>query len=46
MKTPLKGYGQAYRSGMTMKQKWAYDKNIRQETKEAKQKPLPMGRNE
>lgn len=35
MKTNLKGYGQMYRSGITMKEKWATDRRIASEKKEA-----------
>ena len=46
MKTNLKGYGQYFRSGISMKQKWSLDKLMQQEKKASQQKPLPMGRNE
>lgn len=34
-KQSLKGYGQMYRSGITMKQKWSTDAAIRQEKRES-----------
>jgi hypothetical protein len=44
--TPLKGYGQMYRSGITMKQKWATDRQIAADRKAENTKPIPMGKNE
>ncbi len=35
MKHNLKGYGQMYRSGITMKEKWATVRRIQKENKEA-----------
>ncbi len=43
---PLKGYGQLFRSGMTMKQKWAIDRRIASDYRLMNSKPLPMGKNE
>ena len=45
---PLAGYGQMFRSGMTMRQKWAIDKRMEQDRKQAERdriSPSLMGRN-
>ena len=45
---PLAGYGQMYRSGITMREKWSIDKRIEQDRKEFERNrisPSLMGKN-